>query len=113
MGLGIGAIWMPLQICLGETVAFNVLPRQPAKLAALEGNWASPNTGYVIFPIPDQQAERNIVQLSIPCLASAIAEDLSCKTPNPPLDAIPKQHRPLMTRVLCGFRSMCYASLLT
>jgi cytochrome d ubiquinol oxidase subunit I len=65
-----------------------------------------------MFAIPDQQAERNIVQLSIPCLASAIAEDLSCKSPNPPLDAIPKQDRPLMTPVFWGFRVMWYGSML-
>ena len=112
IGLGIAAILVPLQIFLGDNVAFNVLPRQPAKLAALEGNWASPNTGYVIFAIPDQQAERNIVQLSIPCLASAIAEDLSCKSPNPPQDAIPRQDRPLMTPVFWGFRIMWYGSML-
>ena len=111
IGLGIAAILVPIQIFLGDSVAANILPRQPSKLAALEGNWATANTGYVIFAIPDQQAERNVVQLTIPCLASAINEDLGCKTPNPPLDKVPPQDRPLMTPVFWGFRFMWYGSM--
>lgn len=112
IGLGVAAILVPLQIFLGDNVASHELPLQPSKLAALEGNWASPNTGYVIFAIPDQQAEDNVAQLSIPCLASAISEDLSCNTPNPPLDQIPPQDRPLMAPVFWGFRVMWYGSML-
>jgi len=72
IGLGIAAILLPLQIFLGDHVAAHVLPDQLPKLEALEGNWASGNTGYVIFAIPDQQAQGNIAELSIPCLGSAV-----------------------------------------
>jgi cytochrome d ubiquinol oxidase subunit I len=37
----------------------------------------------VIFAIPDQQAQRNIAEVSIPCLGSAFYRDLSCKTRQP------------------------------
>ena len=30
--------------------------RMPAKFQALEGNWDSDNTGYLLFVVPDQQA---------------------------------------------------------
>ena len=72
IGLGVAAILLPLQIFLGDHTAGAVLPHQLSKLEALEGNWTSSNTGFVIFALPDQQAQRNIAQLSIPCLGSAI-----------------------------------------
>jgi cytochrome bd ubiquinol oxidase subunit I len=52
-----------------DHLAAHVLPGQLPKLEAIEGNWASGNTGYVLFALPDKQAERNIAELSIPCLA--------------------------------------------
>ena len=112
IGLGIAAIVLPLQIFLGDHLAAHVLPGQLPKLEALEGNWASGNTGYVIFALSDQQAERNIAELSIPCLGSAINKDLTCKTAVPGLDLTPAQDRPLMAPVFWGFRVMFYGALL-
>ncbi|MDH6436258.1 cytochrome d ubiquinol oxidase subunit I [Streptomyces sp. SAI-144] len=112
IALGVAAILLPLQLFLGDHVAGAVLPRQLSKLEALEGNWGSANKGYVIFSIPDQQAERNIAELSVPCLGSAIAKDLTCTTPTPGLDLTPKADRPDMAAVFWGFRGMFYAALL-
>jgi cytochrome d ubiquinol oxidase subunit I len=112
IALGVAAILLPLQLFLGDHVAGAELPRQLSKLEALEGNWASTNTGYVIFAIPDQQARRNIAELSVPCLGSAIAKDLTCTTPTPGLDLTPKADRPDMAAVFWGFRAMFYAALL-
>jgi cytochrome d ubiquinol oxidase subunit I len=102
---------VPLQVYLGDHTAGAVLPSQLSKLEALEGNWGQGNTGYVIFAIPDQQAQRNIAMLSIPCLGSAITKDLSCKTATPGLDLTPRENRPLMAAVFWGFRAMFYAAL--
>jgi cytochrome d ubiquinol oxidase subunit I len=112
IGLGVAAILVPLQVFLGDRTAGAVLPSQPSKLEALEGNWNSTNTGYVIFALPDQRAERDRAMVSIPCLGSAIVRDLSCKTPNPGLLQTPKAERPTMAAVFWGFRAMFYASLL-
>jgi cytochrome d ubiquinol oxidase subunit I len=112
VALGVAAILTPVQIFLGDNVAGHELPYQPAKAEALEGNWTSGNAGYVLFAIPDQQAQRNIASLSIPCLGSAIYKDLSCKTAIPGLDLTPKASQPLMAPVFWGFRAMFYASLL-
>jgi cytochrome bd ubiquinol oxidase subunit I len=117
IGLGMTAILLPLQLFLGDSVASHVLPHQYSKGQALEGNWtgtgADDNTSYIIFAIPDQQAERNIVQLSIPCLGSAFNDhDLTCHTGVPGLDLTPAQDRPLMTPVFWGFRTMFYGALL-
>ena len=112
IGLGVAAILLPLQIWLGDNVASHEFPYQPSKAAAMEGNWTSGNTGWVFFAIPDQQAQRDIVALSIPCFGSAINRDLSCKTAAPGLDQTPAQDRPPMTPVFWGFRVMFYAALL-
>ncbi|MET9679155.1 cytochrome ubiquinol oxidase subunit I [Streptomyces coeruleorubidus] len=112
IALGVAAILLPLQLFLGDHVAGAELPLQLSKLEALEGNWSSTNTGYVIFAIPDQQARRNIAELSVPCLGSAIAKDLTCRTPAPGLDLTPKADRPDMAAVFWGFRAMFYAALL-
>jgi hypothetical protein len=111
IGLGIAAIVLPLQIFLSDHLAAHVLPAQLPKLEAIEGNWTSDNTGYVIFAIPDQQAERNITELSIPCLGSAINKDLTCTTAVPGLDLTPAQDRPLMAPVFWGFRVIIYGAL--
>jgi cytochrome d ubiquinol oxidase subunit I len=112
IGLGILAILIPLQLFIGDHVASIEFAHQPGKAAAVEGNWTSTNTGYILFALPDQQAERNIAELSIPCLGSAIYRDLTCKTAIPGLDLTPKQDRPLMTPVFWGFRAMFYSALL-
>jgi cytochrome bd ubiquinol oxidase subunit I len=110
IGLGLAAILIPLQLFLGDHVASHEFPYQPSKAAAAEGNWSQPNTGWILFAIPDQAANANIAQLTIPCLGSAFAEDLTCKTPNPPIDSIPAADRPTVGPVFWGFRIMWYAA---
>jgi cytochrome d ubiquinol oxidase subunit I len=111
IGLGVAAILVPVQVFMGDQVAGHLFPAQPAKAEAAEGNWSRPNTGWVLFAIPDQQAQRNIAEVSIPCLGSAFYGDLSCKTANPPLDLTPKADRPIMGAVFWGFRAMFFAAL--
>ncbi|MFG1815452.1 cytochrome ubiquinol oxidase subunit I [Kribbella sp. NPDC049174] len=112
IALGIAAMLVPVQIFVGDHTAGAVLPHQLSKLEALEGNWTEGNTGFVLFAIPDQQAERNLVELNIPCLGSAINRDLTCKTAIPGLDLTPKADRPDMAAVFWGFRVMFLAALL-
>lgn len=112
VALGVAAILLPVQVFLGDEVASHLFPYQPSKGQAAEGHWSSGDTGFLIFAIPDQQAQRNIVQVSIPCLDSAFYKDLSCKTGIPGLDLTPKAEQPMMAPVFWGFRIMFYASLL-
>ena len=111
IGLGVAAILLPIQVHLGDQVAVHVFPLQPAKAEAAEGNWSTPNTGWMIFAIPDQQAQRNIAELSVPCVGSFFYGDLSCKTANPPLDLTPTADQPTMAPVFWGFRTMFFAAL--
>ena len=112
IALGVVAMLVPVQIFVGDHTAGAVLPHQLSKLEALEGNWTEGNTGFVLFAIPDQQAERNLVELNIPCLGSAINRDLTCKTAIPGLELTPKADRPDMAAVFWGFRVMFLAALL-
>ncbi|TCO17240.1 cytochrome d ubiquinol oxidase subunit I [Kribbella steppae] len=112
IALGIAAMLVPVQIFVGDHTAGAVLPHQLSKLEALEGNWTEGNTGFVLFAIPDQQAERNLVELNIPCLGSAINRDLTCQTAIPGLELTPKADRPDMAAVFWGFRVMFLAALL-
>ena len=112
IALGVAAMLLPVQLFLGDSVANHELPLQPAKAEAVEGNWASGNTGWVVFAIPDQQAERNIAELSIPCLGSAFYRDLSCKTATPGLDLTAEADQPLMAPVFWGFRVMYFGAVL-
>jgi cytochrome d ubiquinol oxidase subunit I len=112
VALGVAAILLPVQVYLGDQVATHLFPLQPSKAEAAEGNWTGANTGWVVFAIPDQQAQRNIAELSIPCVGSAFYGDLSCRTGNPALDLTPVADQPTMAPVFWGFRVMFYASLL-
>lgn len=112
IALGVAALLMPVQLYLGDNVAGHELPLQLSKLEAIEGNWTNGNTGFVLFDIPDQQAVRNIADLNVPCLGSAIAKDLSCNTAMPGLDLTPAADRPDMAATFWGFRVMFLAALL-
>ena len=58
IALGVAATLLPVQVFLGDGVANAEFPYQPAKGQAVEGNWTNGNAGWVIFAIPDQQAQR-------------------------------------------------------
>jgi cytochrome d ubiquinol oxidase subunit I len=113
IGLGVVAVLIPLQLFLGDHVAGAVLPRQPGKAGAMEGNWGTANTGYVLFAIPDMAGQRDKVKISVPCLGSFISKDLTCKTGIPGLSQLvpDKQDQPNMASVFWGFRTMWYASI--
>jgi cytochrome d ubiquinol oxidase subunit I len=112
IALGVAAMLLPVQLFLGDSVANHEFPLQPSKAEAVEGNWTSGNTGWVVFAIPDQQAERNIAELSIPCLGSAFYRDLSCRTATPGLDLTAQADQPLMAPVFWGFRIMYFGGVL-
>lgn len=112
IGLGMAAILLPLQIFVGDHTAAAVLPHQVSKLEALEGNWTGGNTGFVLFAIPDQEAQHNIAEVDVPCLGSATQKDLSCQTAVPGLQQTPEADQPNMAAVFWGFRAMFFSALL-
>ena len=113
MALGVLAILLPAQLWLGDSLALEyVVPDQPAKFAAFEGNWADGNTGYLLFVVPDQAAQTNRTQIGVPWLGSAIGKDLSGNLPTPGLAAVPVDEQPNMWASFYGFRTMFYGSML-
>jgi len=113
LGLGIISILIPIQLYLGDTLAVAMGGFQPAKIFALEGNWDSTNTGYNLFVIPNQDQQRNEVQISIPGLGSLILNrDFTFTKPFPGLRQVPRNQQPPMVFVFYGFRVMFYLAIL-
>ena len=72
-GIVTGAVLIPLQILAGDLHGLNTLEHQPAKVAAMEGNWETgPNIPLVLFAIPDEEARENRFEIGIPNGASLI-----------------------------------------
>ncbi|MCE0505405.1 cytochrome ubiquinol oxidase subunit I [Roseivivax sp. GX 12232] len=72
-GLITGAALIPLQILAGDLHGLNTLEHQPAKVAAMEGNWETgPNVPLVLFAIPNEETRSNDFEIGIPNGASLI-----------------------------------------
>ncbi|HEY4366541.1 MAG TPA: cytochrome ubiquinol oxidase subunit I [Steroidobacteraceae bacterium] len=73
LAIGFAAITVPLQIIAGDFHGLSVHEHQPAKLAAIEGHWETHRGApLILFGWPDQQAELNHMEVSVPKLGSII-----------------------------------------
>lgn len=73
MALWLIAVLAPAQVFVGDLTGLNTLEHQPTKLAALEGHWETRRGApFIVFAIPDQEAETNHYEVSIPKLGSII-----------------------------------------
>ena len=73
MGLGMVIVLAPLQLLVGDLHGLNTLKHQPVKIAAIEAHWdGSKPAPFVIFAWPDEKAERNIAEISIPKAGSLV-----------------------------------------
>jgi cytochrome d ubiquinol oxidase subunit I len=72
------AMWMallvaPLQIVAGDVHGLNTLEHQPAKIAAMEGQYETQRGApLILFGIPDDEAEETRYAIEIPRLSSLI-----------------------------------------
>jgi cytochrome d ubiquinol oxidase subunit I len=72
-GVIMAAILAPTQLVVGDLHGLNTLEHQPAKIAAMEGNWQTRgNVPLVLFGIPDERAKENRFEIAIPSGASLI-----------------------------------------
>ena len=72
-GLFLGAILIPVQIAVGDLQGLNTLQHQPAKVAAIEGNWETgPNKPLLLFALPNETARENRAEIGIPNGASIV-----------------------------------------
>jgi cytochrome d ubiquinol oxidase subunit I len=111
------AMWMavvvaPIQILAGDQHGLNTLDHQPAKIAALEGNWETrPGTPLILFGMPDMAHERTDWAVEIPHLGALILThtwDGAIKG----LKEFPPQDRPNSPVVFWAFRIMVGLGLL-
>lgn len=72
-GVFLAAMLIPLQIVAGDFHGLNTLEHQPAKVAAMEGNWETQgNVPLLLFALPDEEARENRFEIGIPSGASLI-----------------------------------------
>jgi cytochrome bd ubiquinol oxidase subunit I len=72
-GIAIGAVLIPVQIFVGDLHGLNTLEHQPAKVAAMEGNWETRgNVPLILFALPNEKERRNDFEVSVPNGASLI-----------------------------------------
>ncbi len=106
MALGFLAVFVPLQIFLGDLHGLNTREYQPAKLAAMEGLWdTSAPAPLTLFGIPDQKAEKNRDAVEIPVLGSLVLTH-SMGGEVKGLKAFPPDQRPPVLIVFMAFRIM-------
>ena len=69
----LAAVLVPVQILAGDLHGLNTLEHQPAKIAAMEGNWETGgNVPLLLFAVPDEDARENRFELAVPNGASLI-----------------------------------------
>lgn len=91
----------------GDQHAVHVTEVQPAKLAAMESHWETTTQApIVLFAIPDQEAERNIVEIGkIPGILSFLGyHDFNAEVKG--LREFPENERPPVLLTFIGFRVM-------
>ncbi len=72
-GMVMAALLIPIQIFAGDMHGLNTLEHQPAKVAAMEGNWETQsNVPLLLFALPDEEARENRFEVAVPNLASII-----------------------------------------
>ncbi|MDY7097709.1 MAG: cytochrome ubiquinol oxidase subunit I [Pseudomonadota bacterium] len=72
-GVLLGALLIPVQILAGDMHGLNTLEHQPAKVAAMEGNWETQSdVPLLLFAIPDEETRQNHAEIGIPGMASLI-----------------------------------------
>lgn len=107
MAMWMAALVAPLQIVAGHAHGENTLEYQPAKIAAMEGNYRSYPDGapLTLFGIPDSEAGVVRHAVEIPKLGSLVLKN-DLNAPLEGLDAFPRKDWPPVEIVFWTFRVM-------
>jgi cytochrome d ubiquinol oxidase subunit I len=106
MAMWMAAVVAPAQIVMGDIHGLNTLEHQPAKIAAMEGNWESTNGApLTLFGLPNMATERTDYAIEIPHLSSLILTH-SWNGRVPGLKDFPRADRPNSRIVFWSFRIM-------
>ena len=72
-GVAVAALLIPVQILVGDLHGLNTLEHQPAKVAAMEGNWKTQgHAPLLLFAVPNEAERRNDFAIGVPSGASLI-----------------------------------------
>jgi cytochrome d ubiquinol oxidase subunit I len=106
MAMWMAAIVAPAQIVMGDLHGLNTLHYQPAKVAALEGDWETSRAApAILFGWPNMKEERTDYELALPHLGSLIlTHDWNGEVKG--LKAFPPDERPYAPVVFWAFRIM-------
>lgn len=106
MALWMAAIVAPIQVLAGDQQGLNTLQYQPAKVAAMEGDFRTvPGTSLKLFGLPSLAARRTLDAIAIPHLGALILThewDGTVKG----LDSFPRRDWPPAPWVFWSFRLM-------
>jgi cytochrome bd ubiquinol oxidase subunit I len=106
MGLGLGAVLIPVQLLFGHMVGDYVHNYQPAKFAAIEARWHDEQpAGEVLIAIPNEATQSNHYEIKIPVLGSLIGS-MSLTSKEVGLTDFPPQDRPPVLIPFFAFRIM-------
>ncbi|MCQ4162973.1 cytochrome ubiquinol oxidase subunit I [Roseomonas sp. GC11] len=110
-GIVLSAILAPVQAFVGDLHGLNTLEHQPAKIAAMEGNWTTGGrVPLLLFAVPDEAARENRFEIGIPLGASLILRHHPDGVV-PGLDQFEGRHPPVKP-VFYAFRVMVGTGLL-
>jgi cytochrome d ubiquinol oxidase subunit I len=106
MAVIMAALVAPTQLFVGHMHGENTMHHQPAKVAAMEGNWDhTTNAPLYLFGWPDQEAEETKYGITIPGGASwVLTGDVNGEIPN--LKSFAPEDRPPVSPVFWSFRVM-------
>ncbi len=106
MAMWMAAIVAPAQIVMGDIHGLNTLQYQPAKIAAMEGDWVGQKDApEILFGIPDMQNEVTRYKIELPHMGSLIlTHSLEGRVPG--LKDFPRAERPDSTIIFFSFRGM-------
>lgn len=106
MAVIMAALVAPTQLFVGHMHGENTMHHQPAKVAAMEGNWDhTTNAPLYLFGWPDQKAEETKYGITIPGGASwVLTGDVNGEIPN--LKSFALEDRPPVAWVFWSFRVM-------
>jgi cytochrome d ubiquinol oxidase subunit I len=106
MAMGMATVVAPMQIAAGDAHGVNTLQYQPAKIAALEGDFETRSGApLILFGLPNMQTERTDYAVEVPRLGSLILTH-SWNGTIRGLKAWPASERPYSPLVFWSFRVM-------
>ena len=112
MAVGLIAVLAPLQLLAGHWSGEVAHHHQPSKTAAIEGYWETrSDQPFVVFGIPDRDAQKNHFEIAIPGVGNAI-QNLPRDEVIQGLDAWPREDQPPPAIPFFAFRIMVGLGLL-